>query len=131
MNVLIVDDDLSLGRSLARVLARLGHTVRTASSIEDALALLATRHAGVLLTDISLGEDWDGIDLACWAANAYGTPIVVMTGGDRELARARLVHAGLKGVSVLPKPISIEALVEELAWNDADTTEPVAVRRRH
>jgi DNA-binding response OmpR family regulator len=132
MNVLIVDDDILLGQSLSRVLRRLGHDVRVASTIGEALPLLATQRPGVLLTDISLGEEWDGIDLACWAAFAYGTPIVVMTGGDRELARARLVHAGLSGVTVLEKPLSLEALVDEIAWNDVDATVPFAVAsRRH
>ena len=131
MNVLIVDDDIQLGRSLARVLTRLGHDVKTASSIEQALRLLATEHPGVLLTDISLGDDCDGVDLACWAAYAYGTPIVVMTGGDRGAALSRLQRAGLRGISVLPKPVSLETLVDELAWTTHETIAPAAAQRRN
>ena len=50
-NVLVVDDELSILKSLERLLKRSGYQVLTAASGADALQLLQLEHCPVIITD--------------------------------------------------------------------------------
>lgn len=107
--VLLVEDDESLRRILARHLRAKGFHVDEAASAEDATASLARglRPALVLL-DLNLPGDtgWDllrGDSLA-----AAGSPPVVITTAT-TLSPRRLVEFHVAGY--LPKPFSMETLV--------------------
>ena len=61
--ILVVDDEDSVQKVLARLLERAGYTnVTTASSSEEARALLADREIGVVLTDMQM-PGGSGLDL--------------------------------------------------------------------
>jgi len=120
MNVLIVDDDVLLARALARALGKVGHTCQIASSVDSAVALVATERPSLVLTDLDLGGAGDGVDLAAWLRHAgVRVPIVMMTGSDVELARIELARAGLDEVDVLAKPFPLRRLLTVLAEHGA------------
>jgi two-component system response regulator GlrR len=116
MNVLIVDDDVLLARALARALNKMGHTCRTATSVDSAVTVIAAERPSLVLTDLDLGGAGDGVDLACWIRHAgLRVPIVIMTGSDVGLARVELARAGLDEIDVLAKPFPLRRLIAVLA----------------
>lgn len=119
MTVLIVDDDEMLGRSLSRVLRRLGHTCRVERSVDAALRALAVDRPGLVLADFDLGECCTGADLACWSLNAFHVPVVLMTAHDLTRVRAELANVGLPELTVLSKPFAMEQVVAHLSTLDA------------
>jgi DNA-binding NtrC family response regulator len=60
--ILIVDDELIMRESLAGWLERDGHSVKTASSGEEALEKLTETHFDILLVDIKM-EGISGLDV--------------------------------------------------------------------
>jgi DNA-binding response OmpR family regulator len=106
--VLLVEDDESLRRILARHLRAHGYDVDEAASAEEAVTILAegVRPAAVLL-DINLPGDngWDllrGPSLA-----AAGSPPVVVASA-LTISPRRLAEFGVAGY--LPKPFPLETL---------------------
>jgi len=56
VTLLVIDDDQSFRRALARLLRRDGATVDTAANGDRALALLQERHYEVILCDLHMPE---------------------------------------------------------------------------
>ena len=107
--VLLVEDDESLRRILARHLRGLGHEVLEAPSAEAARGVLAGgQRPGLVLLDLNLPGDtgWDllrGPEL-----EAAGSPPVVITSATTVSPR-RLAEFQVAGY--LPKPFPLETLV--------------------
>jgi DNA-binding response OmpR family regulator len=120
MSILIVDDDVMMGRAVLRALECLGYVGRAVSTIDDALRSLAADRPGILLTDFQLGDGGDGVDLATWARNAYGVPAVLMTAHEPGPVRAELDAAGLADVEILAKPFSFDELSAKLLVHETD-----------
>jgi two-component system, NtrC family, response regulator PilR len=81
LQVLVVDDELSMRELLEIVLQNDGYEVETADDVEGACALLETTQYDVVLTDLCMGNDRDaGMRLLSWLEeNAPGTPAIMMT----------------------------------------------------
>jgi CheY-like chemotaxis protein len=88
--IMIVDDEPELAE-LVRAWAKAeGHTAVLANSADDSLTLLAVRDFDVLLTDIMMPGQMDGIALAEKASALYPTmKILLMSGYSRETATNR------------------------------------------
>jgi len=57
-NILVVDDEANIRTALAKFLAKLGHTVKTAASAPDALAILRHGRFQIVISDLRMpGED--------------------------------------------------------------------------
>jgi DNA-binding response OmpR family regulator len=106
--VLLVEDDESLRRILARHLRAHGYDVDEAASAEEAVTILAEGvRPAVVLLDINLPGDngWDllrGPSLA-----AAGSPPVVVASA-LTISPRRLAEFGVAGY--LPKPFPLETL---------------------
>jgi DNA-binding response OmpR family regulator len=120
--VLIVEDDESLRRILARHLRGRGHAVAEAASVEDAVALL---HEGerpsVVILDLNLPGDtgWDLLRGNVLAA--AGSPPVIVASALTVDPR-RLTEFGVAGY--LPKPFPLEtfvATIERLLNTEVET----------
>jgi DNA-binding response OmpR family regulator len=115
MKVLIVDDDILLCATLARSLIRLGHSSRTATSVESGLTLIESETPSAVLTDLELGPAGNGVEFISRLRQRGSTvPVIMMTGSDPEMARARLDEAGLDVVAILEKPFPFEELMAKL-----------------
>lgn len=122
-SILIVEDDESLRRILARHLRSLGYHVDEAASAEEAVSLLdgGVRPAIVIL-DLNLPGD-NGWDLLRGPAlAAAGSPAIVVASAITVSPR-RLAEFNVAGY--LPKPFPIETLVAtvERLLNPARSTE--------
>ncbi|MGE0191433.1 MAG: sigma-54-dependent transcriptional regulator [Planctomycetota bacterium] len=86
-NVLLVDDDLLVRRSLSSGLRSAGHRVREADSVALATRSLAAEEFDVVVVDYRLG-DGTGFDVMAQVAEKHpGTPVLMVT------AHASVDHA--------------------------------------
>ncbi len=63
-DILLVDDELALLKILARTLERAGYAVSCASSVETALGQAAAKSFDIVVTDLKLNHDDDGLKVA-------------------------------------------------------------------
>jgi two-component system, NtrC family, nitrogen regulation response regulator GlnG len=105
--ILIVEDDVDLAVTCARLLRRNGHAVVAVASRADALAALGDAPPAVLVSDVRL-PDGDGLDVVrAAAAMQPSVPAVVMTGRASEAGRVAARNAG--AMAYLPKPFTSES----------------------
>ncbi|MFV8753439.1 response regulator [Nannocystaceae bacterium ST9] len=106
--LLLVDDEPSVRRSTAKLLASLGYTVETASCGDEALALFGRVHVDLVLTDLAMPQ-MSGVELAARIRErTRDLPIVFMSGNlDSEQLRSEIAE----GQAVfLQKPVTLAAL---------------------
>jgi DNA-binding NtrC family response regulator len=78
--VLVVDDELQVAQLIARKARQLGHVVDVATSVDEALEILARERFDVVLTDMMM-PGRSGLDLIEHVrAEDPGIPVVVITG---------------------------------------------------
>jgi len=110
MTVLVVEDDEAVLETSAGFLNELGYAVLTARDAVTALDLLR-KHAeiGVLFTDVVLGGDLNGRELAEQACHERPTLRVLFTTGYTANA---IIHGGIldPGVHLVPKPFTAAML---------------------
>ncbi|HLM71779.1 MAG TPA: response regulator [Polyangiaceae bacterium] len=109
-SILVVDDDLELSETLARDLRAQGFEVHTANSVNDAVSALKKRNIDVLLTDLRIHSERDGIELLKQTSQVSSQTRSVMmsafaTAQDYQAATQQGV------VKVLWKPFSNEDLL--------------------
>ena len=108
--VLIVDDDVILGRFLQIGLARSGHDVKRVETREDAYSIAPAFRPDVLIVDWIL-TDMDGIELAqVLRARLPDLAVVVITGSLCEAVERKAGAAGIS--SILVKPVALAELSE-------------------
>jgi diguanylate cyclase (GGDEF)-like protein/PAS domain S-box-containing protein len=78
--IIVVEDEMIVARDLQRTLIRLGYAVAgLAASGEEALALVAARPPDLVLMDIHLAGEMDGIAAADHIHQRQGLPVVFLT----------------------------------------------------
>jgi CheY-like chemotaxis protein len=115
LRILLVDDNDDTRRSLAELLARRGHDVRTAEGVESALRLAAGSEFDLVISDIEL-VDGTGLQLLQALRSERPVTAIALSGlgssDDLELSRSAgfAIH--------LMKPIdlpALEAAIERVA----------------
>lgn len=121
-SVLLVDDDPDQLRYLLYVVSRAGYRVTPASTVRDALTLLAQRPFQILISDLKM-PDMNGFEFLKAVRALEGSdasrplPVIVLTGaqGDVELAAieqgADMFCEKFRVQTLLPK--QIQFLLEE------------------
>jgi ActR/RegA family two-component response regulator len=110
--VLIVEDDVILGRALLRDLTTQGFAVGLARSVDEAVDALRTGPVDVLLTDLRLGQA-DGIDLLAVVGQlSPRTRSILMSAFATARDYQRAIELG--AVRVLCKPFSSDELVQSI-----------------
>lgn len=107
--ILIVDDEEMLRSLLSEFATQAGYIPFTASSPEEALAIFTREQIGIVLTDMILHNEMDGVSLCVrlkYESARVGamTVVVAMTGYATEYDIAYCLGAGFN--DVLSKPIS-------------------------
>ncbi|WP_433994688.1 response regulator transcription factor [Bradyrhizobium canariense] len=111
--VVVIDDDASLLKSVARLLARHGIESRTFASAEALLESDSVQTATCLLLDIHLGGI-SGIALQRrLAASGSKWPVIFMTASDDEATRNEAMDAGC--IAYLRKPFAQDDLLNALS----------------
>jgi two-component system cell cycle sensor histidine kinase/response regulator CckA len=113
--VLVVDDDPLICAVVATFLRREGREVRTYPDADAALAALdlVTEPIDIVVTDVSMPGELDGIALAALVARRRPeTPVVLMSGSAGSLARG----GRATGVwATLAKPFTLDELGNAIA----------------
>jgi len=114
--ILLIDDDESLRKTLRITLQRLGHVVAEARDGDEAIRLHEKTAFDVVLTDLIMPNK-EGIEtIITLRRQRPDVKIIAMSGGGRLNAKDILAVAKAMGAhQVLAKPFSHEALVAALA----------------
>jgi len=108
----IVDDDLSVGRALRRLVQSAGYPVATFASAREFLDSPALARAACLVLDVSL-DGMSGFDLQeRLAADHPSLPIICMTALDEATTRERFRRPGV--AVQLHKPFDEHALLHAI-----------------
>jgi putative two-component system response regulator len=105
-SVLVVDDCEANVRLLSRVLARAGHTVRTASSGDEALRLAASQPPDLVIMDVMMPEK-DGFQVCRKLKQQAATrfvPVVLVTALQDGRNKVQSLEAGAD--DLLTKPVN-------------------------
>jgi signal transduction histidine kinase len=114
--VLLVEDHEPTRTSLAKLLTRRGYDVRTAGSLAEARALVATASFDLLLSDLGL-PDGNGCELMDELRRTHPIPGIALSGYgmDQDVAQSREAGFGTH----LIKPVSVHVLEKALAQIEA------------
>ncbi len=110
--VFVVDDDLSLLKSLERLLGAYGFKAKVFESAEAFWEFADLEDGLCLVLDINL-RGRSGIDLRRQLTVSGATlPVIFITGNDSENIRKNAVDAGC--VAYLSKPFAAESLLDAI-----------------
>ncbi len=80
IRVLVVEDNPLIAADIEQCLTNINfHTVATAFTVNEAISELAAHTPDIVLLDINLGEERDGIDIAKIIAEKYQIPFIYIT----------------------------------------------------
>lgn len=115
MRILLVEDLAAVLVLTESLIEQHGHETFTASSVEQALAVLQSdQHLDVLFTDLALGEtNEDGLHLAQEAVRLRPGLRIVYTSGQTLTDGMRSLF--VDGSQFLPKPYTAEQLLKAIA----------------
>jgi DNA-binding response OmpR family regulator len=124
--ILIVDDDALLRRSLAYNLERAGYKVFSAGSAEDALGQVIRISPDLVLLDINL-PGMDGLEALNALRQTITAPIIFLTARRRELDEVLGLELGAD--DYITKPFDLDILLARIKvvlrrQNRGTTTEP-------
>ena len=102
-HILIVDDDRAIKDSVSEYLDFMEYNVKSAVSAEDALEILRTSPANIVLTDIMM-QGMDGLELTRTIKEQYEIDVIVMTGYSADYSYEEAVHAGASDFIFKPFP---------------------------
>ena len=106
-HLLVVEDHEATLEVLGRLLKRYGHTVVTASTVEDAVRLAANNRFDFVISDLGL-PDGNGVDLMLRLNHDYGLRGIALSGYGMADDRARTEQAGF--LAHLVKPVNFDEL---------------------
>jgi len=107
--VLIVDDDPGIVQALGRVVTTLGFVPLRATSIQEALELIATRSPDIAIMDYHLGTEGRGdILIDAWFHIENSGPICIVSGYFDDATEDSLLQRGVW--NTLQKPINYALL---------------------
>jgi CheY-like chemotaxis protein len=115
IKVMVVEDEVLIGLMLAKKLRSFGYVVEeVATTGEEAVERAGREHPEVILMDVTLAGDMNGIEAAKQIKAEYGIPIIIFSGYDEKILHQQTQE--IEPVAVLSKlgPVSdITAAIEK------------------
>ena len=113
MRIILVEDEAITVMFLTRALEKLGHqVVGTASQGEQAIELVGAHNPDLVIMDISLAGNMDGITAAEHIRRSFSQPILFASGYNNKDMALRISQ--IPNSSFCPKPLEIMKLKEML-----------------
>jgi DNA-binding response OmpR family regulator len=110
--VLVIDDEVDLLETYARLLRRMGYDVITAERGRAGLSIAESREIALVIVDLRL-PDMDGLEIVrTLNGRPDPPPIIVVTGFASSGTRQAALRAG--ATAYLTKPFSVLSLVSVL-----------------
>lgn len=112
-NILIVDDDATVRKTIREFIEFAGFNVFTASSGEEALELLKTNNISVAIVDIVMPQTRiNGLELTDLIKKTYDTDVIVITGYSDKYSYEEAISKGAS--DILFKPMHLDELLLRL-----------------
>ena len=113
-NILIVEDESIVAKDIQHSLVKLGYTVvGIASSADKALEILRTEEPGIVLMDIMLKGELNGIQTAEIIRKQYAIPVIFLTAYADESTLAKAKTSEPYGYIIKPyKEIDLQTAIE-------------------
>jgi two-component system KDP operon response regulator KdpE len=108
LRVLVVDDEPQIRKQLKIGLNGYGYDVFTAANGQDALITAAQQQPDMIILDISLGSEPDGIEVCRRLREWAKTPVIMLSVHDEEKTKVTALNAGAD--DYLTKPFGMEEL---------------------
>lgn len=106
--ILVVDDEPQIRKQLQIGLNGYGYEVFTADNGQNALIAAAQKQPDMIILDISLGSEPDGIDVCRRLREWSKTPVIMLSVHDDEKTKVVALNAGAD--DYLTKPFGMEEL---------------------
>lgn len=93
--IVIIEDEGLVALALKQCLTGMGYVITaTAATGEEAISTLSSERPDLVLMDIRLKGETDGIDLAYWIRQTYRVPVVFLTAhsDEKTLERAKIAE---------------------------------------
>lgn len=120
--IVVVEDELIVGMTIRLQLEKMGYSVtRIASGGKDVISLVEEIHPDLILMDIRLKGQMDGIETAMKIRESYNIPIVFITADSSKETRERVRLVGPQGY--LEKPFmrdDLESIVHSVFYNSVN-----------
>ncbi|MCF7814409.1 MAG: response regulator [Candidatus Cloacimonetes bacterium] len=112
--ILLIEDEVIIAKALAYDLKDLGLEIMgIASNYNEAIELIRTQKPDLIITDINLKSDKDGIDIAEWVNEfANEIDIIYMTGYGYDVLFDRIKETSY--LAIIEKPANIMKIIEIL-----------------
>ena len=116
--ILIAEDEFIISLTLSKIFSELGYNIcEMAATKEEAVATAKKEKPDVVLMDINLGGQEDGIKAAEQINTLLGIPIIYMTGySDKELMdkakKTKPIACFIKPVEIIDLQMAIESVYE-------------------
>lgn len=121
--ILVVDDDADLVRSIQTVLTAKGYTVSTAKNGAEGLAAIAKSVPDLIILDVMMDSDTEGFQVAYKLADSDATkriPIILLSGFTDHIAKNYDAFESIQGrewpaAKFLKKPVTMNELANAVA----------------
>src|SRR5262245_8473768 len=115
-SILVVEDDALIALAMVDMLEEWGFEVRgPADKAERAVELAVAHGPGLVLMDIRLRGERDGLDAAREIAERCPAPIIFVTGSSERDMLEKIDKAGAAGVLIKPVlPARLKTAVEKV-----------------
>lgn len=112
LNLAIVEDNFIIQMFLEEILSGMGHKILwTADKGEETLLCLENRKPDLILLDIGLSGEYNGIELGAIIKEKYQIPFAFLTGNSDKSTIESAKKSG--PVHIIRKPIDEDKLKEE------------------
>lgn len=108
LKVLVVDDEPQIRKQLKIAFSSYGYDVVTAVNGQEAMTLAARNLPDVIILDISLGEEPDGLEICRRLREWTHVPILMLSVWNEEKTKVTALQTGAD--DYLTKPFSVEEL---------------------
>jgi len=108
MLILLVDDEAQIRRLVTTGLKGYGYNVLAAATGEDGLTLVAQRNPDLVILDIALGAEPDGIEVSRRIREWSQVPIIILSVRGEDETKITALDAGAD--DYLTKPFNMEEL---------------------
>jgi len=98
IKVLILDDDINLGRLLKRACGKEGYLADSATDLQEAIAKMRSTNYDLILVDINLGDIQGRDALKLIRKAGYSMPAILLSGMIRDSDTENLEELGIIGV---------------------------------
>ncbi|QBD82383.1 response regulator transcription factor [Ktedonosporobacter rubrisoli] len=107
--ILVVDDEPPIQRILRRTLSMSGYEVFVADSGKQAIEMVRLHQPDLILLDLCMPGEYDGLDVCVWARQSLRTPIIVLSAITEEKKKVRALDLGAD--DYLTKPFGTDELL--------------------